>query len=815
MGTTVSSTTQIALQKGQSITLSGSGTATVLYGIKGYEGAAPYFNGNRTMTLGPVGSLGAIVQLSAGMIYNVINRVANLELKQVDFALTWDTNAAKDMGEQTITAAVALISSDVDSNVGGYTVATFVADGSHTPTVDGVAISGWVTTSGAHNEIKLRRSGNSKFWTCNGVAGAAITLPVQAQITTAGILQAISTASAVAWSGAVVTGSPTPTVTYQLSKNGTVVSTSATSGSYTNFVAGDYFDLLTTAFNGVGPAVSASCPTITATAPTVTYDIIPLMGQSNMAGRGVYNSSIDTVDANVFQFDGWADSPTYRTIIQAQDRLKHPELTALSPGQTLVGPGMFYGKAHAAATGRKVLLVPVAWGGTSILGTGANSTWSPYGSGNNRDFLNAIDQVNRAIAAAPGSTVSAILWFQGEGDASNFVTGPAYAQAVKDVFAGLRAGITGAANVPIIASHLVPETIANQVGSYAEVDAALSSVADIAKTTIIAGVSGQTSDNLHYNAAQARATGTSMYAARATALANAGQTVAPGQVTGLTAGTSTATSIPFTFTAPSSGGSVSDYQMQVSPTGAGTWVDFVDGFGISTSINVTGLTSSTTYDFRIRANNYGTNPNGAWSSTVTVATASSSLTDSNVRLTHITGTKITETGSSGAGWVYTVATAAAFGTDSAGTSSTKMPAGVDGAIRMAYPSIAPSSTDTFIIGLVTAQSDPVFSAGATGYKFGLQAHGSLIYRVIVDGAASSTAGNLSSTTAVQNGDIMRFTRSAGVIKGQIARSSTPTTWIDIHQFAATSNADLWFAFTAANTSGATVTPGAVIGTGWA
>ena len=543
------------------------------------------------------------------------------------------------------------------------------------------------------------------------------------------------------------------------------------------------------------------------------YDVVLLAGQSNMAGRGTFNAGIDTADANVFQFDGYSASGTYRTIIAGLDPLKHPEMGALS---TAVGPGMFFGKRYNQLTGRKVLLVPAAWGGTSLVA--GTLTWNPTG----RDYLNAIDQANRAVTAAvaaiPGSRFVGTLWIQGEGDGSNSVSQAAYEAAFVPLIAGLRAAITGASNSWFVVGQMMPEAISTNgggSGTYSAIDAAHTAVAAavFGCTKVAIGTGFNSGDNLHYNAAGERLMGTTMADGVSAAQANAGD-AQPGQVTGVTAGTITASAIPITWTAPASGGPVRDYEVQYSLAGAGSWTTLPDGVSTATSATVSGLSASTSYDIRVRATNYGATP-GAYSATLTASTIAAGLTDAFVRLTTITGTKITEGGSAGAGWSYTgLATTSTFATDHAGTSDLKMPAGVDGDLRAKYDISAAGGSQTFILGIVLSQTDPAYSAGASGYKFGIIAHSSGSYRVIVDGGATAVVGNGTSTTWVDL-DNVRLSRSGGSWVAQVSRAATPTTWITIHTFAATNNADVWAALAfQVGTSGAPVV-GPLIGAGWA
>ena len=73
-------------------------------------------------------------------------------------------------------------------------------------------------------------------------------------------------------------------------------------------------------------------------------------------------------------------------------------------------------------------------------------------------------------------------------------------------------------------------------------------------------------------------------------------------------------SVTLQWTAPNAGFATSDYVVQVLPP-AGSWTTLADGTSTATSATVTGLTSGTTYDFRVAAvNAVGTGP---WSATTT------------------------------------------------------------------------------------------------------------------------------------------------------------------------------------------------------
>lgn len=114
----------------------------------------------------------------------------------------------------------------------------------------------------------------------------------------------------------------------------------------------------------------------------------------------------------------------------------------------------------------------------------------------------------------------------------------------------------------------------------------------------------------------------------------------PGAPTGLTLGTATATTQPISWTAPASNGgsALTDYVVQYKENSSGTWLTFTDGVGTGVSTTVTGLTASTSYDYRVAAVNVvGTS---SYTATSTGSTAAAdgvslpSLTGSPTVLAH-------------------------------------------------------------------------------------------------------------------------------------------------------------------------------------
>lgn len=240
------------------------------------------------------------------------------------------------------------------------------------------------------------------------------------------------------------------------------------------------------------------------------YDIIILAGQSNMEGRGTRDAGIDTDAANVEQFGGYASGGLYQTIGSDITPLQHP-----GPNVNInnyVGIGEYIGRTYAANNpGRKVLLVPVSFGGTSLVG--GSPTWNSGSPGGTR-YEFAISQANlavtAAVAAAAGSAVVGVAWIQGETDGDNAVSTSAYLTALNSVIAGFRARITGASSSWFLMGSMVPEAITANA-NYRLIDSAhLQAVLVNTKTIFERGLRGYTADNLHFNAAGVRLVGPNM-----------------------------------------------------------------------------------------------------------------------------------------------------------------------------------------------------------------------------------------------------------------------------------------------------------------
>ena len=130
------------------------------------------------------------------------------------------------------------------------------------------------------------------------------------------------------------------------------------------------------------------------------YDVYLLLGQSNMAGRGTLEAA-DTTTAieGVWLLD--SDGVPTRAIAplnRYSSIRKDIKLQGYSPANE-------FGRLMHSRTGRKILLVVNAKGGSAI------SQWQP---GDRHGFLN--EAVRRARQAMQYGTLKGILWHQGETD---------------------------------------------------------------------------------------------------------------------------------------------------------------------------------------------------------------------------------------------------------------------------------------------------------------------------------------------------------------------------------------------------------------
>ena len=129
------------------------------------------------------------------------------------------------------------------------------------------------------------------------------------------------------------------------------------------------------------------------------FHLFLLIGQSNMAGRGVPDAESREVDPRVLMLD------REQRWVPAQDPLHFDKPEAG------VGPGLAFGKQLAAADSRvRIGLIPCAVGGTSI------ARWVPGAFDPATKTHPYDDMLVRAKAALGQGVLKGILWHQGEAD---------------------------------------------------------------------------------------------------------------------------------------------------------------------------------------------------------------------------------------------------------------------------------------------------------------------------------------------------------------------------------------------------------------
>lgn len=162
-------------------------------------------------------------------------------------------------------------------------------------------------------------------------------------------------------------------------------------------------------------------------------DVFLLIGQSNMAGRGLVSDADRTPIPGVFAFS------KEKTWIPAVDPIHFDR-----PDRTGVGLARSFATTllnMKAAT--SVGLIPAAYGGSAL------HEWVP-GSAH---YVNAVERTKAALAASPGARLRGILWHQGEADANDEERAITYRLRFAKMITALRKDL-GAENVPVIVGQL-------------------------------------------------------------------------------------------------------------------------------------------------------------------------------------------------------------------------------------------------------------------------------------------------------------------------------------------------------------------------
>ena len=173
-----------------------------------------------------------------------------------------------------------------------------------------------------------------------------------------------------------------------------------------------------------------------ASAADTTLQVFLLAGQSNMAGRGRVEAQDSVVHPRVLRLDAqmkW---------VPAVDPLHWDK-----PAIVGVGPGRAFGLALAAREpGARIGLVPAAVGGSPI------ATWEPGAHDAATNTHPYDDAMARLAVATRSGRLRAVLWHQGESDATP-ERSTVYAQKLRALIVRFRTA-TGNPELPFIIGQL-------------------------------------------------------------------------------------------------------------------------------------------------------------------------------------------------------------------------------------------------------------------------------------------------------------------------------------------------------------------------
>lgn len=171
------------------------------------------------------------------------------------------------------------------------------------------------------------------------------------------------------------------------------------------------------------------------------YDVFLLIGQSNMAGRGtMLPEDLAGPIEGVYLLD------TEGKVVPATNPLNQYSTIRKDIKHQQINPGVGFSKRVHAATGRKILLVVNARGGSNI------NEWVKGKVSSDVGLAFYDEAVRRTKQATAHGTLRGILWHQGESNSSN-PTG--YMDKLKTLVSGLRSELNAPA-VPFIAGEIAP-----------------------------------------------------------------------------------------------------------------------------------------------------------------------------------------------------------------------------------------------------------------------------------------------------------------------------------------------------------------------
>lgn len=308
-------------------------------------------------------------------------------------------------------------------------------------------------------------------------------------------------------------------------------------------------------------------------------DVFLLAGQSNSEGAGLgIDANLDYSDSNILQYCG---AGAYeKKLILATEPLIHRG----GGSANRIGMHLTFAKLYKQVTGRRVILVPCALGGTSFVA----NRWNPE----NDLFEYAITNTLEVLAIDSNNVLKALLWHQGESDTGS--TPLAFKNALDNAIVAFRTRLNSP-NLPFILGEFVPDWLAANLPLTPFNDVLKDTPNRISNTYFVSAkdLSGIPNDIIHYSANSLREYGKRYFA---TYYSNILSKVPPAAIKFLSSSNITQNSVNLTW--------IADYftnNFQITNNQDSTVIN--TNF---TNVVITGLLPNTNYTFSV----FATNKNG-------------------------------------------------------------------------------------------------------------------------------------------------------------------------------------------------------------
>lgn len=239
----------------------------------------------------------------------------------------------------------------------------------------------------------------------------------------------------------------------------------------------------------VGGCISNKPPNQKSGKQSASFHVYILMGQSNMAGRGLVKPEDQQLHARVLMLD------RHNEWKPARDPMHFDKPVAG------VGPGLSFGKLMAEAENKITIgLVPCAAGGSSI------DAWKVGGYHDQTKSYPYEEAVKRANIAMQKGQLKGIIWHQGESD-SKPGQAELYAQKLKKLIGNIRKDLNSP-DLPFVVASL-PDFYVAKSPMAAQINQALQALPEQVQHTAYVSTADLThkGDTTHFDAPSARELG--------------------------------------------------------------------------------------------------------------------------------------------------------------------------------------------------------------------------------------------------------------------------------------------------------------------